>query len=69
MKTIRATYKGARIVELFEDIKLPQDLPVYVMIPDDEDEKELRNQFQRAAQLAFAKVWDNAADEVWNEYS
>ena len=68
MKTLSATYKGERMVELFEDIDLPKDIAVLVLIPDWEDERELRSQLQSAAEVAFARLWDNEEDEVWNEY-
>jgi len=69
MQTLSATYKGGRIVELFEDIALPRDIKVFVVIPEqDQDEMALRRQFQSAAETVFAKLWDNEADKVWNEY-
>jgi len=34
MKTLSAIYKGERVVELFEDIDLPKDIVVLVVIPD-----------------------------------
>ena len=69
MQTLSATYKGGRIVELFEDIALPRDVKVFVVIPgQDQDEAALRRQFQGAAETVFAKLWDNEADKVWNEY-
>jgi len=68
MKTLSAIYKGERVVELFEDIDLPKDIVVLVVIPEQEDERELRSQLQSAAEVVFAKLWDNEGDEVWNEY-
>jgi len=68
MKTLSATYKGERMVELFEDIDLPKDIAVLVLIPDREDERELRSQLQSAAEVDFARLWNNKEDEVWNEY-
>ena len=69
MQTLSATYKGGRIVELFEDIALPRDVRVFVVIPEqDKDELALHRQFQSVAEIVFAKLWDNDADEVWNEY-
>ena len=67
MKTFSAVYKGDRLVELLEDIDLPEDIEVLVIIPGQEDEEELRNQLQVAAAAVFAKLWDNEEDEVWNE--
>ena len=40
MKTLSTMYKGERVVELFEDINLPKDMAVLVVIPEQEDEKE-----------------------------
>ena len=53
---------------MFEDIDLPKDLGVLVVIPEQEDERELRSQLRSAAEVVFAKLWDNKEDEVWNEY-
>ena len=39
-----------------------------VMIPEPEDEAEIRRHLQGAAEDVFAKLWDNEDDEVWNEY-
>jgi len=69
MQTLSATYKGGRMVELFEYISLPKDIKVFVVIPEQEqDELTLRGQFQKIAETAFANLWDNEADEIWNEY-
>jgi hypothetical protein len=68
MKTLSAIYKGQRVVELFEEIDLPRDIVVLVVIPEQDDERELRNQLQSAAEVVFAKLWDNEGDEIWNEY-
>jgi len=38
------------------------------MIPEPEDEAEIRRHLQGAAEDVFAKFWDNEDDEVWNEY-
>jgi len=51
-----------------EDIDLPKDIAVVVVVPDQEDERELRSQLQSAAEVIFAKLWDNKEDEVWNKY-
>ncbi len=32
------------------------------------DERELRSQLRSAAEVVFAKLWENKEDEVWNEY-
>jgi hypothetical protein len=68
MKTFTATYKGNRTVELPDDLDLPKDTKVFVMIPDQEDGAEIRRHLQGAAEDVFAKLWDNEEDEVWNEY-
>jgi len=68
MKTLSAIYKGQRVIELFEDINLPKDIVVLVVVPEQDDERELRSQLQSAAEVVFAKLWDNEGDEVWNEY-
>ncbi len=68
MKTFSAVYKGDRVVELLEDIDLPEDVQVLVVVLEQEDERELRGQLQMAAEIAFAKLWDNEEDEIWNEY-
>ena len=68
METLSAIYKGNRIVELFEDVDLPEDMEVLVVIPEQDDERTLRSQLQSAAEIVFAKLWDNKDDEVWNEY-
>jgi len=39
-KTLPAIYKGERVAELFEDIDLPKDMVVLVIIPEHEDEEE-----------------------------
>lgn len=67
MKTLSAKYKGNRLVELLEDINLPEDMEVLVVVPE-QDEEILRSQLRYAAEAAFAKLWDNQEDEVWNEY-
>jgi hypothetical protein len=68
MKTFSAIYKGDRVIELSEDIDLPEDTEVLVVIPEQDNERTLRSQLQNAAETAFKKLWDNEADEVWNEY-
>ena len=65
MKTLSATYKGEQVVELFEDIDLPEEIAVLVVIPEQEDERELRGQLRSAAEVVFAKLQDNEQDEVW----
>lgn len=64
-KTLSATYKGERVVELFEDIDLPKYMAVLVVIPEQEDEREWHSQLRSAAEVVFAKLWDNEENEVW----
>jgi len=68
MKTFSAIYRGDRSVELLEDVDLPRDVKVLVVIPEQEDERELRSQLQIMAESVFAKLWNNEEDEVWSEY-
>ena len=68
MKTFPAIYRGDRLVELVEDIVLPKDIEVLVVIPEQDNERTLRRQLQSAAETVFARLWDNQEDEVWNEY-
>ncbi len=35
MKTLSAICKGERVVELFEDIDLPKDIAVLVVVPEE----------------------------------
>jgi len=67
MKTSSATYKGARGVELFEDIDLPKDTTVLVVIPEREDEEEVDIDemewlWTAAANLAFDFLKDPEED-------
>jgi hypothetical protein len=68
METLSAIYKGNRVVELVEDVDLPENIEVLVVIPEWDDERALRSQLQSAAEIVFSKLWDNQGDEVWNEY-
>jgi hypothetical protein len=68
MNTLSAIYRGARVVELCEEVVLPRDMKVFVVIPEQDDEVILRSQLQIAAEIAFARLWDNEEDDVWNEY-
>jgi len=68
MKIFSAIYKGDRVVELVEDIVLPKDIEVLVVIPEQDNERTLRSQLQSAAETVFARLWDNQEDEIWNEY-
>jgi hypothetical protein len=53
---------------LFEDIDLPKETAVLVVIPEQEDERELRSQLRSAAEVVFATLWDNEGAEVFKEY-
>lgn len=68
MKTLSAVYKGDRVIELLEDVDFPKDMAVWVIIPGQDDERELHSQLQSAAEVVLAKLWDNQEDDVWNEY-
>ena len=68
MKKLSAIYKGDRVIHLLEDVNLPKDTEVLVVIPERDDERALRSQLQSTAEAVFAKLWDNEEDEVWNEY-
>lgn len=67
MKALSARFKGNRLVELAEDVDLPENLEVLVMVPE-YDEEVLRSELREAAEAAFANLWDNQEDEVWNDY-
>ena len=64
MKKYSAIYRGDRVVELVEDIALPKDIKVLVVIPEQDDERTLRNQLQSATETVFARLWDNQEDEI-----
>ena len=68
MKTLSAIYRGDRVVELVEDVALPKNIEVLVVIPEQDDERILRSQLQSVAEPVFARLWDNQEDEIWNEY-
>lgn len=68
MKTYTAIYKGNRIIELNEGLELAENTVVFVVISEQADEDEMRLQLTLAAHNTSAKLWDNAEDEVWNEY-
>lgn len=62
-------YKGNGVVKLSEDIHLPDDLSVLVVVPDaEDDELALRGELRCAAEAVFDKLWDNEEDEIWNDY-
>jgi hypothetical protein len=65
MKTLAAVYKGKRIIELSENLDIPEDTVVLVVVPEQDDEAEMGLQLRAAVQATFAKLWDNAEDEVW----
>lgn len=68
MQTYSAIYRGDGIVELFGAVNLPKDMSVFVQIPDQDDEVEMKRQLRDAAEPTFATLWDNEEGEVWNEY-
>lgn len=68
MKTFTALYKGNRTIELFDELAIPKDTRVLVIIPEQDDETDIRRHLQDAAEDVLAKLWDNEEDEVWNEY-
>ncbi len=68
MHTITAKYLGGRIVELPMPLDLPQNSEITLVLSDNDDEGQMQKQFQQAAERAFAELWDNEEDEVWNEY-
>ena len=68
MKTLSAIYRGNRTVELSDNLDIPEDTAVLVVIPDQDNGAEMHSQLQGAAEAVFAKLWDNREDEVWNEY-
>ncbi|MDP8240262.1 MAG: DUF104 domain-containing protein [Candidatus Hatepunaea meridiana] len=68
MKTITAKYRGNSLLELLEEVDLPEDTELLVIIPEEDDERLMQSQLQRAAETVFSKLWDNNEDEVWSEY-
>ena len=55
-------------MQLLEDIDLSKNIEVFVLIPEQDDERTLRGPLQSGAEIVFAKLWANKEDEVWNEY-
>jgi len=68
MRTVVAVYRGNRVIELQEDIDLPSNSSVMVLLPTDMDERVTQQFLQKASEKVFEKPWDNEGDEVWNEY-
>ena len=68
MRMVAAIYKGNRVIELKEDIDLPSNSSVTVLLPTEEDERVTQQFLQKASERVFEKLWDNEEDEVWNEY-
>lgn len=68
VKTFTALYKGNRTIELFDELAIPKDTRVLVIIPEQDDETDIRRHLQDAAEDVLAKLWDNEEDEVRNEY-
>ena len=60
----RRAMRGKRVVELLDDIDLPKDLEVMVVIPVQDDEREVNGQLQSASEnetgnYARRVVFDN----------
>jgi hypothetical protein len=68
MKTLSGIYKGNRMIEINEDIKIKKNIKVIIIIPEQDDEDLLKAQFQSSAEVTFDKLWNNEEDKVWNEY-
>ena len=68
MRTLTATYKGNRVLELTEEVDLPPDAEVHVLILEDLEDEEFDRQLRLAAEQLFAEDWNSEEDEVWNEY-
>ena len=60
--------RDGKIVAAGTGVTVPKDAVVLVLISEQEDENEMRHQLKSAAEIVFAKMWDNDEDEVWNEY-
>lgn len=59
MRTVIAVYKGNRVIELKEDIDLPSNSSVTVLLPTAEDERVTQQFLQGASEKVFEKLWDN----------
>lgn len=63
-----AKYIGKGLIELTEDIELEPNTKILVIIPDRDNDNQLRIQLRLSAEQVFSKLWDNEEDEVWNEF-
>ncbi len=68
MKTLSAVYKGNRTIELSEDLALCENTRVLVLIPNSNDEDQLRDQLRTCSETAFAQLWKDEKDDVWSDY-
>ncbi len=68
MRALTGMYKGDRLIQLLEEVDLPPDAEVYILLPDPEDEIVMRSEMKRIAEVSFARLWSYSGDDVWNEY-
>ena len=68
MRALTGMYKGDRLIQLLEEVDLPPDAEVYILLPDPEDEIATRSEIKRIAEASFARLWSYSGDDVWNEY-
>jgi hypothetical protein len=68
MRTVAAIYKGNRGIELQENIDLPSNSFVTVLLPTKEDDRVTHQFLPEAAEKGFEKLWDNDGDKIWAEY-
>ncbi len=68
MITVPGIYKGNRQIELKDDVELPSNTSVYVLLPTEDDEQMIKKNLQMKSEEVFKKMWNNEQDEVWNEY-
>jgi hypothetical protein len=62
MKTLNGHFDG-KVVVLDETADLEPNTKVKVIVPSaDENERALVNDFARASQATFQKIWDNPLD-------
>jgi hypothetical protein len=67
MKTLSATYKGNRTLELSQDLQLPENASVLVVLLED-DELAMRDHLQAHVEATFSRLWNDEEDDVWNDY-
>ncbi len=68
MRALTGMYKGNRLIQLLEEVDLPPDAEVYILLPDPEDEIVMRSEMKKVAEASFARLWSYSGDDVWNEY-